>query len=290
MLKPNLEQLLVLAINSAYKAGIIQKEIYSKDFGVNYKADNSPVTIADKLSNEAIKETLCVANFPFLSEEDSEIDYNIRKKWDYYWIIDPLDGTKEFIKKNDEFSVNIAFAFKNKIIFGVVYSPINAELFFNTNNATAYKTVLNSIIELNNFNQFLISAKKLIPENNSNQLTIATSRSHLNENTQNFINFITNKSTIPVNIIQKGSAIKICTVAEGKANIYPRFGPTSEWDTAAGHAILNATGGKIISLNTFQEIEYNKECSLNSDFIAFSGKTGEKLYFDFLKFKKSAKI
>ncbi|OFX44551.1 MAG: hypothetical protein A2046_12010 [Bacteroidetes bacterium GWA2_30_7] len=282
MSKADLTQLLILAINSAFKAGIIQKEIYSKDFDIEYKSDSSPLTQADKLSNEIIKKTLKVANFPFLSEEDSEIDYNIRKKWDYYWIIDPLDGTKEFIKKNDEFSINIAFAYKSKVIFGVVYSPVTSEIYFNINSSKAYKSRLISVINYNNFKEFLKKAKRLNTIEPSDNIIIAASRSHLNEKTQSFINFIKSNYKNQVNILNIGSAIKICLVAEGIAQCYPRFGPTSEWDTAAGQAILNAVGGKIINLNTLQEIKYNRKCSLNTDFFAYSGIIGEKLFNDYL--------
>ena len=275
-------QLIVLAINAAFKAGIIQKEIYSKNFEIEYKSDHSPVTEADKLSNEIIKETLKPSTFPYLSEEDLEIDFDIRKNWKYYWIIDPLDGTKEFIKKNDEFSVNIAFAKDKKIIFGVVYSPILGEVYFNINSNSAYKAKINSLLNFENFTEFLNNSKKINPKEVSDNITIAASRSHLNEKTQNFINFVNDNSKKSVNIINRGSAFKICLVAEGYAQIYPRFGPTSEWDTAAGHAILNAVGGKIISLDTLQEIEYNRENILNSDFFAFSGKTGETIFRNYL--------
>lgn len=279
--------LLVLAINSAYKAGIVQKEIYSKDFDIEYKSDKSPVTEADKLSNEIIKENLKSAKFPFLSEEDLEIDYKIRKNWDYYWIIDPLDGTKEFIKKNGEFSVNIAFAKCKKVIFGVVYSPISGDVYFNINSTSAYKTKINNLLSVESFSEFLNQAIRIIPNNLFDNITIAASRSHLNEKTQNFINFVKSKVNIPVNILNRGSAFKICLIAEGIAQIYPRFGPTSEWDTAAGHAILNSVGGKLISIDTLTEIEYNRENILNSDFFAFFGDFGQKLIIEYCSnFKK----
>lgn len=279
---PNFTHLLVLAINSAFKAGIIQKDIYSKDFDIEYKSDNSPVTNADKLSNEVIKDTLKIFDYPYLSEEDLEIDYNIRKKWNYYWIIDPLDGTKEFIKKNGEFSINIAFAQGNKVIFGVVYAPISGEIYFNTYDNQAYKSKINYLLNSEDFSEFIKYSKKLKPINLPDNLTIAASRSHLNEKTQDFISYVNNKAQTPVQMINRGSALKICLVAEGIAHIYPRFGPTSEWDTAAGHAIINAVGGKIINIETLKEIEYNRKNIINSDFIAYFGENSQNLLYDYL--------
>jgi len=253
-------------INIVKKAGKEILEVYNKDIDIEYKDDKSPLTEADKRAHSIIeKELKKISNFPILSEEGKNIPYEIRKNWEYFWMVDPLDGTKEFIKKNGEFTVNIALIYKSKPILGVVYAPAIDILYYGGEKIGAYKVENGKTIKLN----------PVKTEKNS-YLTVIASKSHLNEETKEFIKIIENHFN-NVETISIGSSLKICLVAEGKADIYPRIAPTMEWDTAAAHAVLSASGGKMVKYKKTQnlkeiknlpELEYNKENLLNPYFIA----------------------
>jgi len=251
-------------VKIAKDAGKAIMKIYNQDFAVEYKTDNSPLTIADQKANEIIVtalnqlpvNSLLKQNIPILSEEGRNVPYDERKNWEYFWLIDPLDGTKEFIKKNGEFTINIALIYKDVPIIGVVYSPALNVCYWAKRNEGAFKD----------------GEKLPIKANRQRDVyKIVASRSHMSNETKDFIEAIdTDKEKV---IISIGSSLKICLVAEGEANIYPRLGPTMEWDTAAAHAIVNESGGlfnKYIK-EAYQKHVYNKKNLLNDWFVVKSG-------------------
>ena len=254
-----------IAITAAIKAGREILKIYNNsDFLVEKKADNSPLTAADKASHDEIEKQLRSTNIPILSEEGTEIAYNERKKWETFWLIDPLDGTKEFIKKNDEFTVNIALIKKGNPVMGIIFVPVLQVLYIGIKGEGAWKLKTRNI-EVT-FEEIKNKGQQL-PEPNKNKIfSIVGSRSHMSKETEEYINEL-KKQHEQIDIISRGSSLKICMVAEGLANEYPRFGPTMEWDTAAGHAIANAAGKKLWLTDLSDELNYNKENLLNPFFI-----------------------
>jgi len=238
-------------LNIAKKAGNEILKIYNQDFEVEYKDDKSPLTIADKTSHNIIVKGLEKYNLPILSEEGKNISYEERKNWELFWMIDPLDGTKEFIKKNGEFTINIALIYKNEPIFGVVYAPVLEWMYFN-DNENSYKIEKDKLI-------------KLPIKREDNKFIIVASKSHLTEETKNFIdNLQTDKEK---EFISKGSSLKLCMVAEGSADIYPRLAPTMEWDTAAADAVVRKASKNVYKANSTENLIYNKENLLNPYFI-----------------------
>ena len=255
---------LKLAIKASIKAGKKIIEIYnSDDFFVEYKLDESPLTLADKSSDEIIKKTLKITNIPVLSEEGNVLDFNKRKDLKHLWIVDPLDGTKEFIKKNDEFTVNIALVENQKPVLGVIYAPALNLLYFSEENFGSYKLDLNDSISNDlDFNKAL----KLPIIKNETKYSVITSRSHLDKET---LSYIENLKNIRPNVesIAIGSSLKFCLLAEGTANCYPRFSPCMEWDTAAGQIICKEADFELIDQSTNNEMLYNREDLLNNSFI-----------------------
>jgi 3'(2'), 5'-bisphosphate nucleotidase len=246
---------LELALDAAVKAGENIMEVYNSTESINYekKADDSPLTVADKKSHNTIIDFLKETNINIISEESKSIDYDERKNWEEYWLIDPLDGTKEFIKKNGEFTVNIALIKNNKPHLGVVYCPVKKILYWNDHEKKVFKREGEDQIELT----------KRVPVNeNEEGLRVVVSRSHMSEETSDYVNKLTNPE-----LISCGSSLKFLYIADNKADIYPRFGPTMEWDTAAAHSILNALEINVINLETGRELSYNKENLLNPYFI-----------------------
>ena len=246
---------LELALDAAVKAGENIMEVYNSTESINYekKADDSPLTVADKKSHNTIIDFLKETNINIISEESKSIDYDERKNWEEYWLIDPLDGTKEFIKKNGEFTVNIALIKNNKPHLGVVYCPVKKILYWNDHEKKVFKREGEDQIELT----------KRVPVNeNEEGLRVVVSRSHMSEETSGYVNKLTNPE-----LISCGSSLKFLYIADNKADIYPRFGPTMEWDTAAAHSILNALDINVINLETGRELSYNKENLLNPYFI-----------------------
>ena len=251
--------LLLRVCNIALKAGEEILKYYNEDIEVTYKDDSSPLTKADLASNKIIINALqkLDSTIPILSEE-SLVEWNKRKNWTKYWLVDPLDGTKEFIKKNGEFTVNIALIENNKPILGVIYAPAKSDLYFALKKYGSYKINSNSIL-IN-----LKESQKLFVSNQSNIKRVIGSRSHSNQSFNSWVN----KNFSNTEIVQAGSSLKFCLIAEGVADIYPRFGPTSEWDIAAGHIIVSEAGGRV---STFENIEINynkKEDLLNPNFYA----------------------
>lgn len=267
MEKNKLNDLLTIAIKASIEAGEEILKVYNKDFDVEIKDDNSPLTLADKKSHEKIATYLEKTDYPVLSEEGRSIPFAERKAWETFWIVDPLDGTKEFIKRNGEFTVNIALIENNIPIMGVIYIPVVKSLYFADADFGSYKInhITSSNIEAL-VADYIAKGEKL-PLNNQNEtFTIVGSKSHMTPETEAFIQKL-EKDHGKVDVISKGSSLKICMVAEGKANIYPRFAPTMEWDVAAGHAIAKYAGKNIYIAKTKDELFYNTETLLNPWFI-----------------------
>jgi len=241
----------------ARKAGDAIMEIYAQDFEVEYKEDNSPLTQADKKANEIIMDGLngLTIVFPILSEEGRHIPYEERKGWEYFWMVDPLDGTKEFIKKNGDFTVNIALIHKSVPIVGVVYAPVLNEMYWAKQGDGAFKNGDRLPLQYNQH-----------PEK---VLRVVASKSHLNTETQEYIDNLA-KVTDSMEFISKGSSLKLCMVAQGCADIYPRLSPTMEWDTAAADAIVREAGKMTVDIQNNTPLLYNKENLLNPWFVVLS--------------------
>ncbi len=266
----NNKERLSIAAKAAIEAGIEILKIYeSDDFGVQSKKDDSPLTQADLAANTIINAYLKNTDTPIISEENKEIAYTDRKDWTSCWIVDPLDGTKEFIKRNGEFTVNIAYVVNGAPQLGVIYVPVTRELYYaDVSTREAYKSMLTKehrfVDSIFSINEKIAPSKQL-----NGTIRVVGSRSHMNKDTEDFVAAL-KADFNDVQIVSKGSSLKFCLVAEGKADVYPRFAPTMEWDTAAGHAICNAVGLRVTSKDTEEELGYNKENLLNSYFIVKS--------------------
>ncbi|PBQ32159.1 3'(2'),5'-bisphosphate nucleotidase [Sphingobacteriaceae bacterium] len=267
-------ELLKLAINAAFKAGEEILKIYSTDFYVETKSDNTPVTLADRTSGECISKILSASNIPIISEEEEILDYSIRKTWPRVWIVDPLDGTKEYVKRNGEFAVNIALVENNKPVIGIIYAPVLKDIYFAYHKGGSYKiTQHDMIMELTkkNLSDHLFEfAKKLPSQKLPKTYTVVGSRSHLSREINVHVDKLRNLYG-DVDMISVGSSIKQCWVAEGKAHEYLRYGTTMEWDTAAGQCILEEAGCQLIDLETNLPMVYNREDMHNNYFIAKCG-------------------
>lgn len=259
-------QLIDKAINAAILAGIKIREVYARtDFSVQIKADQTPVTLADQLAHDQILEILSRTGLPVLSEEGVSPDYSERKKWELFWLVDPLDGTKEFIRRNGEFTVNIALIDRNTPVAGVIYSPVDDYLYVAADSYGAFR-MKNPRADCT-FELIWEKGTKMRHREMPEIFTIVTSRSHQNPETLELIGELEKKHGT-VQIISKGSSLKLCMIAEGTANVYPKIGRTQEWDTAAGHAILKAVGKNIFLTDLKTELTYNKEHLQNPNFIA----------------------
>ncbi len=245
-------------IDIAKEAGSAIMHIYSQEFAFEKKKDQTPLTQADRNSNTIITSRLqkLYPGIPYISEETKLTPYKTRKEWTYFWLIDPLDGTKEFIKKNDEFSVNIALIYKTLPILGVIYAPAQNITFYAKKNYGSFK------IE-GKQRPIRIQAKRTI---DTKKLVIVGSRSHSTSELYEFLEKM-RKEYVDVEFIAAGSSLKFCLIAEGKADIYPRTGPTMEWDTAAGHALVLESGKQVFKFNSNDPLEYNKKDLTNGWFI-----------------------
>lgn len=238
----------------AKQAGAAIMEVYAQDIAVQQKADNSPLTQADIAAHHIIEAGLgaLVPELPVLSEESASIPYTTRQQWDQYWLVDPLDGTREFIKRNGEFTVNIALIAHHQPVMGVVFAPALDLLFYAAQGQGAYR-------QLANREPQLIHARTFDPT----QVAVAGSRSHAGDELTRFLDRMG-----PHMLISMGSSLKICLVAEGRADVYPRLGLTSEWDTAAAQCVLQEAGGKLVDTEG-RAFQYNrKESLLNPHFFA----------------------
>ena len=271
----DLEKYLMTAIPAAVKAGQAILEVYRSDFDVEQKSDNSPLTMADRKSNDIILDALSSTQIPVLSEEGRETPYEQRKTWERLWIVDPLDGTKEFIKRNDEFTVNIALVEYGQPILGVIYVPVKNELYFAAQSYGAFKInnpPVERLIHYNNGETGLLdelaAASDRLPlaTDADKPLTIVGSRSHAGPELEAFVEQKRQEHD-HLEFISAGSSLKICLVAEGQADLYPRMGPTCEWDTAAGQAIAEIAGAKLLDFKTGEPLRYNRADLLNPWFI-----------------------
>jgi 3'(2'), 5'-bisphosphate nucleotidase len=253
------------AIKAALEAGKSILEIYeSGDFDVTVKGDDSPLTKADVASHNVIVSFLEKTGIPILSEEGKAIPYEVRKDWKQLWIVDPIDGTKEFIKRNGEFTVNIALIEDQRPLIGVIFVPATGELYFSSKEFGAFKTAVN----LTDFTieGLIDEANKLPLQRDDKTFTVVASRSHMSPETEDYVNEMKQLHTT-VNLISKGSSLKLCMVAEGQADCYPRFAPTMEWDTAAGQAICEHAGFQVIDWGTKEKMLYNRGELLNNWFL-----------------------
>ena len=248
----NIKELLNIAINAAVEGGNEIMKVYNDDFEVYIKEDDSPLTVADQNANKVIVDQLNKTGIPVLSEEGKAIPYSERKNWDKLWIVDPLDGTKEFIKRNGEFTVNIALIENGSPIMGVIYVPVKKTLYY-ASEAGAFKKDEDNIEKL--------------PINQKKEKYVAVgSRSHMSDETKAFFNQLKDTHG-EIDVVSMGSSLKICLVAEGIADVYPRFAPTMEWDTAAGQAIAKYAGKSLIDYDTKKEMLYNRDELRNNWFI-----------------------
>lgn len=258
-------EVLHLAIKAALEAGKSILDIYqSDDFDVQLKSDESPLTKADIKSHEIISSFLEQTEIPILSEEGKTIPYEKRQVWKKLWIVDPIDGTKEFIKRNGEFTVNIALVENQKTVLGVIYAPVLKDLYFSQKGLGSFKVK----VDLGDYDidNLIKEAQRLPLKRENESFTIVASRSHMSKETEEFISEM-KKTHESVNLISKGSSLKLCMVADGSADCYPRFAPTMEWDTAAGQAICECAGFKVIDWITKKEMKYNRQELLNNWFL-----------------------
>lgn len=241
----------------AQAAGREIMAVYQSDFAVKHKDDQSPLTEADLAAHRLIERSLGeLDGLPLLSEESADIPFETRSQWQTYWLVDPLDGTKEFIKRNDEFTVNIALIHEHVPVLGVVYAPALNVLYFAAQHEGAYKQVGDA-------QPVPIACRELDPQH----LVIASSRSHAGEALQKFLAHLGSYEAHPM-----GSSLKFCLIAEGQVDLYPRLGPTSEWDTAAAQCVVEQAGGQVTDTQ-MRRLQYNTKASLlNPHFFVF-GKT-----------------
>jgi len=272
-----------IAVKAAVEAGAAILEIYAQDFEVEFKADDSPLTAADKAAHEIIVHALAATPYPVLSEESGTITYEERQQWNTYWLVDPLDGTKEFIKKNGEFTVNIALVENGVPVAGVVYVPVEDTLYLGVSNGAlgvepgAWKAIG---CQGKSFDEIFASANPCrVSGAPAGALKVVASKSHCNDDTRDFIAALAKKYG-PPELVSRGSSLKLCMVAEGRADIYPRIAPTMEWDTAAAHAVVTAAGGSVFEYdesisatdyvatsNEVNNLSYNKADLLNPYFV-----------------------
>jgi 3'(2'), 5'-bisphosphate nucleotidase len=250
----NYKTLLPLAIEAAEKASEEILTVYhSSDFQAEAKGDNSPLTLADKKAHERIAAMLKDTNIPMLSEEGKAIPYEERRGWEYFWMVDPLDGTKEFIKRNDEFTVNIALIHNGVPVLGVVAVPVFGDIYYGHDGGGAY---------LRRAGKDEVLPKRGTADLTKPGLRVVASRSHMNQETADFI-----ANLKEATLVSAGSSLKFMLLAEGKADVYPRYAPTMEWDTAAAHGVIRQVGMEVTQFGTSDPLVYNKENLLNPYFL-----------------------
>lgn len=252
-----------LLIQTALKAGKAILDIYEiGDAGVEYKEDHSPLTTADKASHEIIVAALQSTGLPILSEEGKDIPYDIRKHWTSFWLVDPLDGTKEFIKRNGEFTVNIALIESGSPVFGLIYAPVLKLLYYGGPNLGSFRT---NVTPEQSAQEILMQAERLPIFKQNDPYRVVVSRSHMNTETEAYVKELEAQYG-QIRYVTKGSSLKLCLVAEGSADCYPRFGPTMEWDIGAGDAICVGSACSVTNPDG-SAFRYNKEDLLNPYFI-----------------------
>lgn len=257
MLMEEIDVLGILKI--ARDAGEAIMKIYERDFEILEKDDKSPLTEADSEANNIIVEmlTLLYPEIPIISEENKQIDYTERSGWEQFWLVDPLDGTKEFIKKNGEFTVNIALVQNGVPVVGVVDVPAKKVSYFAVSGAGAFKQ---------NYGEEPTVLRNTQSYLDKDKIKVIASRSHLSEEVTEFVENLRAKGK-EVEFLSAGSSLKFCLVAEGSADVYPRLAPTMEWDTGAADAIVREAGKEVVNYETNKPLEYNKKELLNPWFI-----------------------
>ncbi len=256
------------AIIASIEAGKEIMKVYNSETQeVESKSDESPLTQADLNSNAKIIEYLKTTDIPVISEEIKNIDYSERKDWNECWIIDPMDGTKEFVNRNGEFTVNIALLKDNKLEIGIIYAPVLKTLYFTDSNTdVSFKCFVDWELKFS-VEDDLYEAVQLLPIQDSKKIKVVASKSHLNQDTKDYIDTLAKEDQRELETVSVGSSLKFCLVAEGNAEVYPRFGPTMEWDTAAGQAICEAAGIQVTSIEFGLPLRYNKEDLYNPYFL-----------------------
>ncbi len=264
----SIDIMIMKAIRASYDAGKAILEVYHTDFEVEKKSDDSPLTRADMNAHAVISNALEDTGLPVLSEEGKDIAYETRKEWKQFWMVDPLDGTKEFVNRNGEFTVNIALIENGFPHAGVIYIPVADELYFGLEGRGAYrlaglqKNLKGSLC----LDELMAKSLRLPSEKAPDQFTVVCSRSHMSPETEAYIEELKHRHG-ELDYVSRGSSLKLCMVADGTADIYPRFAPTMEWDTAAGQAIAESSGASVIRSLTGERLSYNKPDLLNPWFI-----------------------
>jgi 3'(2'), 5'-bisphosphate nucleotidase len=275
------QNLLELSIKLSIDAGREILRIYEGEFTFNKKSDNSPITLADMNSHRIISEGLSATGIPILSEEGKDIPYRTRKAWNFFWLVDPLDGTKEFIKKNGEFTVNIALINRTRPVLGVIYAPATGLLYYTSLDRGAYKTTVECLDDIRG----ILSKAQRLPlpcMEDGQSLRIVASRSHMSPETEAYITRLKNKHR-EITYLSAGSSLKFCLIAEGKADLYPRLSPTMEWDTAAGQIIVEEAGGWVLDAMRLEPLLYNKADLRNPCFVAGRMKSVQNNFLDSLQ-------
>jgi 3'(2'), 5'-bisphosphate nucleotidase len=256
------------ALKASVEAGKAILEVYNTDFDVISKEDSSPLTQADMASHNVISEALEGTGIPILSEEGKNIPFEERADWELFWMLDPLDGTKEFVNRNGEFTVNIALIQNGYPVAGVIYIPVTDELYLAMEGTGAFKFshVKELVSGYSDLKSFIGKGQQLPLDATDRPFTVIGSRSHMSAETEAFIEELRARHE-NLEFSSRGSSLKLCMVAEGKADVYPRFAPTMEWDTAAGQAIAECSGASVVQSPTMERVRYNKEDLLNPWFI-----------------------
>jgi len=269
----NAFQLLFVSLKTAVQAGEAVLDVYHSDFAVDQKEDKTPLTLADRRAHQIITQRLAATNIPVLSEEGRHIPYSERSGWRRLWIVDPLDGTKEFVKRNGEFTVNIALVEDGRPVMGVIFVPVKSLLYFGADGLGAYVLEDQDVLKALGADQVpslyavlerSTGLPRAVPARSV--LKVVGSRSHLTDEVQSFVEALRQKHG-RVEFTSAGSSLKICLVAAGEADIYPRLGPTMEWDIAAGQAIAENAGARFYCYDTNQPMVYNREDLLNPWFV-----------------------
>ena len=255
-----------VALEASMDAGQAIMEVYGReDVGVEYKGDSSPLTLADKAAHEVILEHLSATGIPVLSEEGKHMPFQERQDWNELWIVDPVDGTKEFIKRNGEFTVNIALVRQGRVAGGVVLAPVLGHAYVGVVGEGAWRLDVGG--QGGSAAADAWSTRRPLPlPSDTRPFTVVASRSHMSPETEAYVDQAREEHG-EVELISKGSSLKLCMVAEGTADAYPRFAPTMEWDTAAGQAVCEAAGCDVVDQNTGQTMRYNREELLNAWFL-----------------------
>jgi 3'(2'), 5'-bisphosphate nucleotidase len=279
MIGKEYHHLLIPSLVAAKAAGNAILDVYETSFDIETKDDRTPLTLADKQSHEIIMDHLLHISqeqltIPILSEEGKDVPYSERKEWSDFWLVDPLDGTKEFIKRNGEFTVNIALISRNRPIMGIIYIPVQDVYYFAMKDRGSNKLTSSRIISDELSLEDLLESSVKLPINEprspsaeeKSTITIVGSRSHATKELEQYVDNMKSEFQ-EVEFVSAGSSLKFCLVAEGKADIYPRYAPTMEWDTAAGQIIAEEAGRSVIRVDNGAPLLYNKEDLKNPWFV-----------------------